>query len=54
MAAPDDLKTLQDVIAWGKTLSPKLEILDVVIQDEYTHDVIAKLGEGRYLCFDTT
>lgn len=54
MAAPEDLKTLHDVILWGKTLSPMLEIVDVVIQDEYTHDVVAKLGEDRYLCFDTT
>ena len=40
-------KTLQDVVAAG------LEVVDVVIQDEFTHDVLVRWNE-LYLVFDTT
>lgn len=41
------LETLEDVLRRG------LAILDVVVQDEYTHDVIAHTSE-LYLVFDST
>ena len=41
------LETLEDVIA------AKLDIVDVIVQDEYTHDVIVRRA-GDYLVFDTT
>ena len=40
-------QTLEDVIRAG------LDIVDVVVQDEYTHDVIARSGSD-FLVFDTT
>ena len=42
------LHTLEDVIRGGN-----LTLLDVVIQDEYTHDVIVAAGD-LYLAFDST
>lgn len=39
--------SLEDVIAWG-------EIVEIVVQDEYTHDVIVRGPPPAYLCFDTT
>lgn len=41
------LVTLEDVLRWGA------DVLAVVVQDEYTHDVIVRSGSG-ILVFDTT
>jgi hypothetical protein len=30
------------------------DIVDVVVQDEYTHDVIVRGPAPAFLCFDTT
>jgi hypothetical protein len=43
------LDTLEDVLHWGG------HVVDVVVQDEFTHDVIAVIGSGGgFLVFDTT
>ena len=42
------LATLEDVIR-----RPGFALVDVIVQDEYTHDVIVATG-GAYLVFDTT
>lgn len=39
--------TLEDVVRWGGA------IVDVIVQDEYTHDVICAAGAG-FAVFDTT
>ncbi len=41
------LDTLEDVLHRG------LHVVDVVVQDEYTHDVITSHGDA-FLVFDTT
>ena len=41
------LETLEDVLRRG------LAIADVVVQDEYTHDIVAHAGE-LFLVFDST
>ncbi len=33
--------------------APGHEIVEIVVQDEYTHDVVVRRGDG-YLVFDTT
>jgi hypothetical protein len=43
------LDTLEDVLHRG------LEIVDVIVQDEYTHDVVCRgRRDGGFLVFDTT
>ncbi len=42
------LATLEDVLRWGG------DVLDVIVQDEYTHDVVVRGPAGGYLVFDTT
>ena len=32
---------------------PELRLLDVIVQDEYTHDVVFAFGD-RFLVYDTT
>jgi DNA anti-recombination protein RmuC len=45
------LRTLEDVLAW--TFAQKGELVEVIVQDEYTHDVIVRLPDG-WQVFDTT
>ena len=42
------LETLEDVLRWGG------HVLDVVVQDEYTHDAIVDDRGAGFLVFDTT
>ncbi len=48
------LGCLADVVRWGMEADPVRLIVDVVVQDEYTHDVVLDYGEGLHLVFDTT
>ena len=47
------LSILQDVIRWGFSQSPPSDVADVVIQDEFTHDVVLP-WQHLFLVFDTT
>lgn len=38
---------LQDVVRWRM-------VADVVVQDEYTHDVVVPWDDGLFLVYDTT
>ena len=35
-------------------VAARYRIVDVVVQDEFTHDVIAESPGGRFLVFDAT
>jgi hypothetical protein len=41
-------KTLEDVLRWGG------DVVEVIVQDEYTHDVVVRGPEAGFLVFDTT
>lgn len=47
LASAARLDTLEGIVH-------RYEIVDVVVQDEYTHDVIARARSGAYLVFDST
>lgn len=44
-------KTLEEVLAWAHATGSSL--VDVIVQDEYTHDVLVASGPS-YIVFDTT
>lgn len=46
--------SLDRVIAWALGCTPPRLVADVVIQDEYTHDVVVPYEGGRYLVYDST
>ncbi|MBI5512155.1 MAG: hypothetical protein HY909_00215 [Deltaproteobacteria bacterium] len=46
--------TLEDVLRWGLAQEPPRLVEDVVVQDEYTHDVVVPWEAGRYLVYDCT
>lgn len=49
------LGTLARVLPWGLAIRPQWTVVDVVIQDEYTHDVILGTdADPRTLILDCT
>lgn len=48
------LDTLEDVIRAGFAQRPPWELLDVIVQDEFTHDVVVRGSADAFLVFDTT
>lgn len=47
-------ETLGQVIRWALGRSPRAEFSGVVIQDEFTHDVIVRVEANLYAVFDCT
>jgi hypothetical protein len=47
-------RTLEDVVRWGLAMQPPVLVTDVVVQDEYTHDVVLTLRADRHLVYDST
>ena len=47
-------RTLQEVVRWGFAQSPSLIVTEVIVQDEFTHDVVLPYRESAFLVFDTT
>lgn len=45
---------LDDVFAWGRAQAPPILPADVVVQDEFSHDVIVPWAARLYLVYDTT
>jgi len=45
---------LDDVFAWGRKQDPPVHPVDVIKQDEFTHDVLVPLPSGRWLVYATT
>jgi hypothetical protein len=46
--------TLSDVLAFGARLQPPRSPVEIVTQDEYTHDVVLELRTDAFLVYDTT
>lgn len=46
------LATLEDVLRFGFAQHPAWDVVDVIVQDEFTHDVVVR--GPAYLVFDTT
>ena len=53
-AAATRLDTLEDVLRFGLAQRPAWDVVDVVVQDEFTHDVIVVGPAPAFLVFDTT
>ena len=46
--------TLQDVMDWCRSQGPRRDLADVVVQDEFTHDIVLGLGDDLFAVYDTT
>ena len=49
-----DHHILVDVIRWGAASTPQRMVADIVVQDEFTHDVVLPYRDGLFLVYDTT
>ena len=52
LAVAERAATLEEVLAWANATGAAL--VDVIVQDEFTHDVIVRGPAPVFLCFDTT
>jgi hypothetical protein len=48
------LPTLADVFDWARRQDPPGAVLDIVTQDEYTHDIVLPFDGAHFLAFDAT
>ena len=47
-------RTLEEVLRWALAAKPACDLVEEMVQDEYTHDVVFSWGERIHLVFDTT
>jgi hypothetical protein len=47
-------RTLEQAMLWAFARTPPGELLNVVTQDEFTHDVVIRESQETLLVFDTT
>lgn len=52
VAHASQFATLEEILAYG--LARRWDVAEVVVQDEYTHDVIIATPHALTLVFDTT
>ncbi len=50
----NQLPTLKSVLSWSMGREPRAEFVDVVIQDEYHHDVVVRVSDRVYAVFETS
>lgn len=48
----DALRTLEELLVWCR--AHRADLTDVIVEDEFTHDVLVRRADGSYLCFDST
>ncbi len=48
------LRSLQELVRWAFAQQPPRDVSDVVVQDEFSHDVVIPWTAPVYLAFDTT
>lgn len=49
------MSSLAEVVLWGLRQSPSLLVVDVVVQDEFNHDVLMPTGDGdQHYVFETS
>jgi hypothetical protein len=46
--------SIDDVFAWGREQSPLVSPEDVIVQDEFSYDVLVPYAEQRFLVYATT
>jgi hypothetical protein len=47
-------RTLDEALRWALARAVPGQVVAVVAQDEYTHDVVFRIEEEIFLAFDTT
>ena len=50
----ESLRTLEQAMHWAASQKPPARLVDVVTQDEFTHDVVFEAALNIFPVFDTT
>ena len=48
------MSSLGEVIRWSTCRQPRAEFVDVIIQDEFNHDVVVRVSSTVYAVFETS
>jgi hypothetical protein len=54
LAELNQFATLKGVLGWAMAQEPRAEFVDVVIQDEYHHDLIVRVTDSVFAVFETS
>ncbi len=54
LAELHQLATLKQVLNWALAQEPRAEFVNVIIQDEFHHDVIVRVTDRVYAVFETS
>ncbi len=46
--------SLRQIIEWSLSQTPRADFVDVVVQDEFHHDVIVRVTTDCFLAFETS
>lgn len=48
------IRSMVEALKWTLSRTPPGAFVDAVAQDEYTHDIIVRVGDSTFVVFDTT
>ena len=48
------LSSLGDVIRWATSREPRADFVDVIVQDEFNHDVVVRLSSAVFAVFEAS
>ena len=54
LAELQSFSSLATVIPWALSREPRAEFVDVVVQDEFNHDVILRISSTEFAVFETS
>jgi hypothetical protein len=54
LEAVQQLASLKQVLNWSLGRSPRAEFVDVVVQDEYHHDIIVRVADRVFAVFEAS
>lgn len=49
----EKFRSLEQALQWAFARAPRAELVEVIAQDEFTHDVIIRVMPEVFLVFDT-
>ena len=49
-----DFVSLDRVIPWAIARRPRAEFVDVIVQDEFHHDVVVRISDRLFIVFETS
>ena len=50
----ETLGSLEQAMNWAFARKPAAKLVEVVTQDEFTHDIVIRVDDDLFLNFDTT